>query len=112
MNSDVYSELRKIYENSLIGEPDFPRAAHGQRGLTQSDVSYKKYGLPGAVPGQGQPTAIGIPVESEEDYAVSGQKILNKIRSIKQEAIEEGMDYAVFVLSSLESFILSLKRNP
>jgi hypothetical protein len=99
-NASVYADLCRIYENSLIGEPDFPRAVTGQRPYVQSKVSYSKGNLPGQSPGQGQPTAIGIPVESEEDKMIPWSLVQSKITECLNN-IEPGMTYAERMLQQL-----------
>ena len=99
-NSSVYADLRMIYENSLIGEPDFPKAAHNQRPYTQSKTSYSKGNMPGVTPGQGQPSAIGIPVESEEDNMIPWSEVQSTISKYLRD-IDPGMTYAENILQKL-----------
>lgn len=116
-----FRDLQKIYESAWQIGPNRGRFFTGN----DSEISLSNYPgqLPAQSPGQMSPYNTGLgnssnPIrfnEYEEDEkkevgekAISNLEVLSKIRDMKQQAVDDGMDYAVFTLTSLESFILSL----
>lgn len=113
-----FRDLQKIYENAWTFGPNRNRFYSGAESQTSLSTG------PGQLPVQGPGGRVNAynlnsssssnPIrfgEAEEDRAISSNKVLTKIRAIKEDAIRDGMDYAVFVLSSLEEFIISSNEN-
>lgn len=104
------SDFRKLQNlvNEYYGQySDFPGGKYAPNEYTKN--SYRKGEVPTKSPASSQmlstPFPGTTPIESEEDTAISKNKVLKMINQELKQATDEGMDYCVLVLLKLQKFI-------
>lgn len=107
------SDFRKLQNlvNEYYGQySDFPGGKYtpNQSGTDNGKKNTYQRPLPTTTPDKPsyvQSFMATTPIESEEDKAISKEKVLRAINQELQQATDEGMDYCVLVLLKLQKFI-------
>ena len=98
-----FRDLQAIYTESYGGDITYPPImVQGQKVPQRSNTSY--YGLPGALPGQGNPSmpTVDIPYEAEEESTISKSLLTKYIIDLLE---AKGGQTATEALSDLLIFI-------